>query len=223
MPNNLIFNKVASQLVTLINGQTAGGVATPILTAADGSITVTASNLDIRDLNSATDSVTVTVSNLDIRDLNFATDSVTVTASNLDIRDLNFATDSVTVTADNLDIRDLNFATDSVTVGSYIFTTDNASYSNLDDDAAVMAKDTSQQYIYSYYVNNTGTNPLTVKLQISPTATDGDYMDDPSGSVIIAAGGKTVLVADNYLQYTRLFYLTPSGACTFSVYYNARV
>jgi hypothetical protein len=41
-----------------------------------GSITVDASDLDIRDLNSANDSVTVVATNLDIRDLAAATDSV---------------------------------------------------------------------------------------------------------------------------------------------------
>jgi len=91
---------------------------------------ISATNLDIRDLNSATDSVSavvsgsvaVTATDLDIRDLNSATDSVTVLATNLDIRDLNSATDSVsavvsgtvTVTATNLDIRDLSSASDSV-------------------------------------------------------------------------------------------------------------
>lgn len=41
-----------------------------------GSLTVDATNLDIRDLNSASDSVTVVATNLDIRDLAAATDSV---------------------------------------------------------------------------------------------------------------------------------------------------
>jgi hypothetical protein len=65
----------------------------------DGSVnaTVSATDLDIRDLNSATDSVTVVATNLDIRDLSSATDSVTVLATDLDIRDLSHAQDSVKV------------------------------------------------------------------------------------------------------------------------------
>lgn len=107
---------------------------------ADGSLnaTVSATNLDIRDLAFATDkvdvsgsSVTATATDLDIRDLAFATDKVdvsgssvtaTVSATNLDIRDLAFATDkvdvsgsSVTVSATDLDIRNLSNAQDSVT------------------------------------------------------------------------------------------------------------
>ena len=80
---------------------------------ADGSINavVTATDLDIRDLDFANDSVDVSGS------------SVTVSATDLDIRDLVFATDKVdvsgsdvtaTVTATDLDIRDLDASSDSV-------------------------------------------------------------------------------------------------------------
>lgn len=70
--------------------------------------------------------VTVTATNLDIRDLAFATDSVTayqgtspwvVSATDLDIRDLNSATDSVTVLATDLDIRDISHVSDSIRLG----------------------------------------------------------------------------------------------------------
>ena len=91
-------------------------------------------SLDEVVLDSATSSITVTATDLDIRDLAFGTDSVdvsgsditaTVSATNLDIRDLAFATDSVdvsgsditaTVSATDLDIRNLVFATDKVDV-----------------------------------------------------------------------------------------------------------
>ena len=77
--------------------------------------------------------VTVTATDLDIRDLAFASDSVdvsgssvTVTATDLDIRDLAFASDSVdvsgssvNVTATDLDIRDIDNATDDILVYGY--------------------------------------------------------------------------------------------------------
>lgn len=59
------------------NTDVANGNPVPI-SDAGGSITVDASDLDIRDLNSATDSVTVVASNLDIRDLTHASDSIKV-------------------------------------------------------------------------------------------------------------------------------------------------
>lgn len=125
---------------------------------ADGSInvnaTISATNLDIRDLVFATDKVdvsgsavtaTVSATNLDIRDLAFATDkvdvsgsAVTVSATDLDVRDLAFATDKVdvsgssvtaTVSATNLDIRDLVFATDKIDVSGSAVT---VSATNLD-------------------------------------------------------------------------------------------
>jgi hypothetical protein len=116
---------------------------------ADGgnSITVDATNLDIRDLSSASDSVAAVQSGTwnigTVTTLTSITNAVTVTATNLDIRDLAFATDSVTahqggtwtidsitndvniadggnsitVDATNLDIRDLTHVSDSVKIG----------------------------------------------------------------------------------------------------------
>jgi hypothetical protein len=111
--------------------------------AVTGSVTVSSTDLDIRNLAESTDHVTahlaagstvaVTATDLDVRDLAHATDSVTahlaagstvaVTANDLDIRPLSSSTDSVSVTgavtatvsATDLDIRDLAFASDSVT------------------------------------------------------------------------------------------------------------
>lgn len=109
-----------------------------------GSLTVDATDLDIRDLSSAQDSVevlqathdnlnanvTIQVGDVDVSNANpvpvsDAGGSLTVDATDLDIRDLSFATDKVdvtgsdvtaTVTATDLDIRDLAFATDKVDV-----------------------------------------------------------------------------------------------------------
>jgi hypothetical protein len=92
------------------NADVANGNPVPISDAGgsitvDGSVTVSATNLDIRDLAFATDKVDVSGS------------SVTVTATDLDIRDLSSATDSVTVVATNLDVRDLTHASDSIKIG----------------------------------------------------------------------------------------------------------
>lgn len=109
-----------------------------------GSLTVDATNLDIRDLSSATDSVevlqathddlnanvTIQVNDIDVSNANpvpvsDAGGSLTVDATDLDIRDLAFATDKVdvsgsavtaVVTATDLDIRDLSSAQDNVEI-----------------------------------------------------------------------------------------------------------
>lgn len=113
------------------------------ITDNGGSLTVDATNLDIRDLSAAQDNVaisdgtdtlavngdgsinaTVSATNLDIRDLTHVTDSVKVgdgtdflaidASGNIGVTD---AGGSLTVDATNLDIRDLTHVSDSVKIG----------------------------------------------------------------------------------------------------------
>jgi fructose-specific phosphotransferase system component IIB len=108
---------------------------------SDGSIntnsTISATDLDIRDLVFATDKVDVTGSTVELGATTLAAlETITVIATDLDIRNLTFATDKVDVTgstvelgattlaaletitviATDLDIRNLTFATDKVDV-----------------------------------------------------------------------------------------------------------
>src|SRR6056297_253258 len=76
------------------------------LTDINNEVTVNATDLDIRALESATDSVTVIATDLDIRALESATDSVTVIATDLDIRDLTFAADSIDASGSSIKITD---------------------------------------------------------------------------------------------------------------------
>jgi len=71
----------------------AGGDALEI--AADGSLTVSATDLDIRDLSSTTDSVAAVQSGT--WTIDSITNAVTVTATDLDIRALAAGTDSVSI------------------------------------------------------------------------------------------------------------------------------
>ncbi|SKC84209.1 DUF6385 domain-containing protein [Maledivibacter halophilus] len=246
MPNNLVFNGVAEQLQTLINGVDADGNVRPIRTDSDGQIqlgtvTVTAENFDIRPLSGVTDSVviretvSVTAENFDIRQLSGVTDSVviretvSVTAENFDIRQLSGVTDSVviretvSVTAENFDIRPLSGATDSIQLSSRLLTEDSLAFEDVTVATATFVQNTGEQSEYSFYVFNTGSNTLTVQLQISPISTDSYFMDDPSGAVGLESGDKVTLVAGRFLKYTRLFYDTGGEACSFNVHYNAQV
>jgi hypothetical protein len=85
----------------------------------DGSIVVTATDLDIRDLTQA-DEITVfqgtspwvvSATDLDIRNLTFAADSVDVSGSSVSV------SNTVTVSATDLDIRNLAHTQDSVKIG----------------------------------------------------------------------------------------------------------
>lgn len=134
----VVDNTVPSQ------GLTVNADGSVNITDNGGSLTVDATNLDIRDLTSASDSVEVLqnthddlnananiqVNNTDVGNANpvpvsDAGGSLTVDATDLDIRNLVFATDKVdvsgssitaTVSATDLDIRDLDAAQDNVAI-----------------------------------------------------------------------------------------------------------
>ncbi|MTI48994.1 DUF6385 domain-containing protein [Sporosalibacterium faouarense] len=239
MPNNIVFNEVASQLKTQIYGNN-GGTAVPLSVDGSGNLTFTATNLDIRSLSPTTDTVsvtatdfdirslspttdtvTVTATDFDIRGLSPTTDTVTVTATDFDIRGLSPTTDTVTVTATNLDIRDLSGVTDSVTKGGNFFAESNTTLT-VSDTGVALTIDTSEQDIYTFYVANTGAAAVSVKLQIAPTNSSTYYVDDPSGEVSIGAGEKGVLVAQKFLKFTRLFF-NPSDTTSIEAFYNAHV
>lgn len=85
--NFLVFNRDAENLKTAVYGKHAEDFL-PIATDEEGNfifspaslVTVTASNLDIRDLTSARDTVNVTAVNFDIRNLSGTEDSVRISA-----------------------------------------------------------------------------------------------------------------------------------------------
>lgn len=102
---------VVIDAVTIENG--AGAAAVNIQDGGnsitvDGAVTVSATNLDIRDLSSASDSIaavqsgTWTVSVSEPVSVDDNGGSLTVDASNLDIRDLSFASDTVDVSGSTL-------------------------------------------------------------------------------------------------------------------------
>ncbi|MBA1335421.1 MAG: hypothetical protein HPY66_1044 [Firmicutes bacterium] len=82
MPNNIVFNNVASQLKTQLYGYDGSSVV-PIMTDASGNIKIVGVSGDTIPVSIA-DPVTVTIP-----------DTVAVTAADLDIRDLSGTRDSV--------------------------------------------------------------------------------------------------------------------------------
>jgi hypothetical protein len=88
-----------------------------IKTLAGESVTVTATDLDIRNLAPATDTVQIGDG---VETLLINADgslNAVVSATDLDIRALASGTDSVTVVATDLDVRDLTHVSDSVKIG----------------------------------------------------------------------------------------------------------
>ena len=98
MPNYLVFNSDASKLKTMIYG-IDGSVFKPIAVDSNGMflfsplsiITVTATDLDIRNLSSDQDSMLVVATDLDIRNLSGTQDSVQISGQG-------FVEDTITTT-----------------------------------------------------------------------------------------------------------------------------
>ena len=226
------------------------------LTTAD-QVTVSATNLDVRDLTNATDNVLVygndgttnrviltnASGQTDIRPLTTA-DQVTVSATNLDVRDLTNATDNVlvygndgttnriiltnasgqtdirpltaadqvTVSATDLDIRDLSSATDSVTaIVSVSHTEPAADNVTTSDTYAGTGQDVSTWRTFSFFIENTSATAVsgTVKIQISPDNTK--WVDD-GAEYILEQNETTVLVTSKYLRYARVAYKSTVAA-----------
>lgn len=93
------------------------GAANPVPVSDNGgSLTVDATDLDIRDLSAAQDNVAIS-DGVDTLAVNAdGSINAVVSATDLDIRDLNSATDSVTVVATDLDVRDLSATQDNVAI-----------------------------------------------------------------------------------------------------------
>ncbi|MBC2396426.1 DUF6385 domain-containing protein [Clostridium tetanomorphum] len=215
MPNKVVFSNIAEDLKVQIYGSTGTGT-TPIKVTSDGSvsitgdISITATDLDIRNLTFTQDSVyvygsdgstghilkvddagnvIVTATDLDIRNLLATLDTVTVTAEDFDIRNLLATLDTVTVTAEDFDIRNLLATLDTVTVTAEDFDIRNL-LATL-DTVTVTAEDFDIR------------NLLATLDTVTVTATDFDirnisYTDDSIelGSRRVTESSNTTLIAN---------------------------
>lgn len=97
---------------------------------------------------------------------------------------------------------------------SFYTTSDTTNFTTMDDS--------SVYNMLTYFVNNTGTNPALVQLQISPG--DDIWLND--GDAITVQPGETkTLVPYVYSQYTRLSYknVNPGSPTTLTVWFEAQV
>lgn len=208
---------------TLLTHSTIGGKEALDVSIADTSITVTATDLDIRDLAFATDSVDVSGSEVSISGTVAVTQSTSpwvVSATDLDIRDLDSATDSVaawlsdgsgnalTSTTGALDV---NIASGSITVTEEDVYEEDSAHTSGDKGSFMLAvrqdtlaSSTSADGDYAAFkVDATG--QLYVKdadvlaklnASIAVTATDLDIrdLDAASDSIAISDGTDTLAV-----------------------------
>lgn len=252
MPNNAVFNFDPASLRTKIFGSQDSA----ILTDANGrleirgicdSVTITATNLDIRDLTAFTDNILIygfdgttvksittdTSGRLEIRGI---CDSVTVTATNLDIRDLTAFTDNILIygfdgttvksiitdTNGRLEVRGI---CDSVTVTGTLNTTPTFSENSTtniasgDNFTGLSYLDTATQTMYTFFVYNKGPNSADVRLDVS--ADQNTFFTDLA-SRTLATGATDTFIAKSFLRYTRIAYKSTAAgnATTLDVFFQ---
>jgi hypothetical protein len=109
-------NLNANANIQVGNADVANGNPVPV-SDAGGSLTVDATDLDIRDLDSAQDSIEVLQATHDNLNANATIQVADVDVSNANPVPVSDAGGSITVDANNLDIRDLTHVSDSVKIG----------------------------------------------------------------------------------------------------------
>ncbi|CCO09054.1 DUF6385 domain-containing protein [Desulforamulus hydrothermalis] len=205
MPNFSVFNLDADVLRTKI----FGSENTAIRTDADG-------RLEIRNIS---DPVTVTATNLDIRDLSANQDNLL--AFGFDGADVQ----PVRTDADGrLEIRNIS---DPVTVTGSIQITPTfteINYIDVDTDDSFTGLDyvdTSTQNMYTFYVYNKGDNPVDIRLDISPDQVT--YFTDVAARTL-TSGTTDTFVAKTFLRYTRIAYKStlPGNSTTIDVFFQTQ-
>ena len=112
----------------------------------------------------------------------------------------------------------------TVLIGANAFTTSNILNVSASGTGSVFNNtDVSPLRTASFFVYNTGTNTLTISLQMSPTTNTGDYITDPNYNNYAIVGGDSEIITVSRLgNYTRLLYTLGATTATFSVYFNGQ-
>jgi hypothetical protein len=201
MPNNLVFNNVASELQVQIFGLNGSNVKA-VAVDASGNFVVSVSTVTI-----ASGTFTVSGGTIDVVSA-LSAGTVTVRGGTIDVVS---ALSAGTVTVTGGTIQQIPaFTETSTTIAVGTSTVD------------ALEIDTSTQKVYSFYVaNSAGTGIITALLQISPTNVATFYVNDTSTALTIAPGVKGVLVAAEFLRFTKL-QLIATAAASAICYFDAQ-
>ena len=134
---------------------------------------------------------------------------------------------TVTVTGGTIDtVSALTAGTVTVSGGTIqsipVFTNTDSTLEVGTTTLSVLDEDTSTQKVYSYYVVNlSATETVTAWLEIAPVDTNTYFVSDSSGTFTISPTDQAVLVAKQFLNYTRLR-LVATASSSVECYYNAQ-
>ncbi len=112
----------------------------------------------------------------------------------------------------------------TVTIGASTFTADSVTSTSVTGTGVIFPdKDISALKVASIFIYNEGATPVTISLQISPTTTAAQYINDSSytNQVILASSSLYMDVA-KFAHYIRLQYNLGALTATFSAYFNAQ-
>ena len=172
-------------------------VITNATVTVSGSVDITNTTLTV------TGSVDITNTTLTV------TGSVDITNTTLTV------TGSVDITNDTLTI------TGDINIDGHSITNLNASFTDVTSTGLIFADtDTSEITTGSFYVYNTGSNPITVSLQMSPLTTPTFYILDPDNDNLTVTNGTNMIIPlSKYGHYARLLYDAGATIASFSAYY----
>lgn len=227
MPNRIMFSTTPEDLKTKIYGDNSG-TSTAIKVASDGSVSVTGT------VGIAGD-VTFTATDLDIRNLSYTQDAVSIygydgsayqrikTAADGSVSvtgTVGIAGD-VTVNATDLDIRNLSYTQDLIAIGGrrLIESSDTTTIVNQSTGGVTFTTDTSICSEASFFIKNTGSNPIGINLEVSPTDDASYFVDDGAATVTVAPNSTAIITPASYGKFTRVNYSASAGAVTAELYF----
>ena len=176
-----------------------------------GNVTISNTTLTVNVTNPITVANSITIANSTLTVLG----NVTISNTTLTVNITNPITvaNSVTIANQTLSV---NIAGHDVATLSYIQTIPIGT-GNIFDNTNI-----SQIKVASVFVYNDSATPFTLSLQMSPTTTSADYVDDPSYSLIVIAGNsKRIITINRYALYFRLSYTT-LAAVSVRIWYNGQ-
>jgi hypothetical protein len=240
--NNLVFNTVSSQLRTLITNPTltVGGeveITNTLLNIA-GEVEITNTTLTVSGEVTLTGTASVEITNTSLTvagQVEITNTTLTVSGevtltgtASVEITNTSLTVEGqVEITNTTLTIEgQVEITNTSLTVAGGVGITGheiaetNTALSNVTGTGVVFDDtDISEITTGSFFVYNTGANPFTVSLQVSPTSADSFYaFDTDNDDLPVPAGEKLIIAISKYGRYARLLYNAGGGA-TFSAYY----
>ncbi len=221
--NNLIFNTTASELKTAIYAQSGSDLQLVQLDGSNnllvaGTVTVSEITNPVT-IGNATLTVAgeVTISNATL------TVAGTVTVSEI-TNPVTIGNATLTVAGDVTISNATLTVAGTVTIGASTFSEDSVTSTSVTGTGVIFPdKDISTLKVASVFIYNEGATPITISLQISPTTTTGQYLNDPSYTdQVVPGSGSLFMDVSKFAHYIRLQYNLGASTATFSAYFNAQ-